>query len=118
MENKRSTGSTYEEKAAQYLGKQGYRIITRNYRCRMGEIDLIAAKGSYLVFVEVKYRKNRGCGSPLEAVDLRKQHQISRVAAHYCMTHKISQSHPCRFDVVAILGEEITHIENAFYYCA
>ena len=69
MQNKRKTGAEYEEKAASWLEKQGMRILEKNYRCREGEIDLVAMDGSYLVFVEVKYRRDQHAGHPAEAVD-------------------------------------------------
>ncbi len=59
QQNKRQTGAAYEEQAARFLLEQGYQILERNYRCRQGEIDVIARDGSYLVFVEVKYRSSR-----------------------------------------------------------
>lgn len=114
--NKRQVGSTYEKKAAEYLEKQGYRILQMNYRCRQGEIDIVAQEEGYLVFVEVKYRRNPGQGLPQEAVSSSKQRVISRVADYYCMTHCHSMEQPCRFDVVAVLGEEIRLIRNAFEY--
>ena len=76
MENKRQIGSNYEQKAVQYLLENGYTILQQNYRNRCGEIDIIARKKCMLVFLEVKYRTTREFGSPLEAVDWRKQNQI------------------------------------------
>lgn len=112
--NKRQTGTAYEEKAARYLEEKGYQILERNYRCRQGEIDLIARDGSCLVFIEVKYRRDDRLGYPAEAVDGRKQLHIQRAAAWYCYTHQIPEWHPCRFDVISITGEETEHIINAF----
>ncbi len=114
--NKRAVGTVYEKAAGAYLEKQGYRILEYNFRCRSGEIDIIARDGEYLVFVEVKYRKDAGSGNPLEAVDARKQRTISRTALYYCMKHGYGETTPCRFDVAAVLGEEITLIKNAFLY--
>ena len=71
--NKRQTGSEYEGLAAKWLEGHGYQIVERNYRCRQGEIDLIAEKDGYLVFVEVKYRRSSEAGDPAEAVDYWKQ---------------------------------------------
>ena len=71
--NKRQIGSVYELKASDYLTKKGYQIIERNYRYRIGEIDIIAIERDCLCFIEVKYRKNEKTGDPLEAVDKRKQ---------------------------------------------
>jgi putative endonuclease len=112
--NKRQIGTEYEDRAAAYLQGQGYTIVERNFRCRTGEIDIIAREGEYLCFVEVKYRANGGCGSPLEAVNYRKQQKILAVARYYMMCHGLSTDTACRMDVVAIEGEEITLLRNAF----
>jgi len=114
--NKRAVGTTYEKLAGNYLEQQGYEILEYNFRCRMGEIDIIARDCEYLVFVEVKYRSSSRTGSPLEAVDARKQRIISKVASYYCLTHGYGEGQSCRFDVVAIKGEEYTLIKNAFEY--
>lgn len=115
MENKRSMGSEYEKKAAEYLKASGCSICEMNYRCRFGEIDMIARDGKYLVFTEVKYRSDTGKGLPQEAVDYRKQRKISRVADYYLMC-KHMMGLPCRFDVIAILGEDIQWLKDAFPY--
>ncbi len=115
MYNKREVGSDKENVAAAYLEKKGYFIIQKNYRVRQGEIDIVARDGDTLVFVEVKYRKNLSSGHPLEAITPSKIKQISRTALFYLNQNKISVDNtPIRFDVIGILGEEITHIENAF----
>jgi len=116
MENLRKTGSEYEQKAACFLQNKGYQILERNYRCRIGEIDLIAMHHGYLVFVEVKYRKNNQYGNPVEAVDYKKKKIISKVAQCYISDKRLHEC-PVRFDVIAILGEEITIYENAFDFC-
>ncbi len=116
MENRRQTGVAYEQRAAQWLEQRGMHIVEKNFRCRQGEIDLIAVDGDYLVFVEVKYRKSSGSGHPAEAVDARKQRRILRVAEYYCWQKRIPEDHPCRFDVVCILGEDVEYIPNAFGY--
>ena len=68
-QNNRETGSRFEEQVADFLKKQGFRILDRNFRCREGEIDIIARDGAYLVFIEVKYRRTKAAGSALEAID-------------------------------------------------
>lgn len=112
--NKRQTGADYEAQAAEWLEEQGFRILERNYRCRQGEIDLIAMDGACLVFVEVKYRSGSRSGHPGEAVDVRKQRRIARTAVHYCYKNKIPDTQACRFDVLGILGDEIEYYKNAF----
>ena len=113
-QNKRLTGTLYEQKAEEYLLANGYKILERNFRNRSGEIDLIAKKDAYFCFVEVKYRTTSEFGSPLEAVNFYKQNQIRKVAMYYLMKNKLSEWTPCRFDVIAFEGEEMTHIPNAF----
>ena len=115
--NKRALGSEKERAAAVFLEQQGYRILQMNYRCRIGEVDLVARHGEYLVFVEVKYRSDDRAVSGLCAVDVRKQRTIIRVAQYYMMQHGLDEWTPCRFDVVSIDGEEITLIQNAFQVC-
>lgn len=114
--NKRQTGQEQENRAAVYLTERGYKILERNYRCRMGEIDLIAFHQGYLVFVEVKYRRGNRAGRPEEAVDFRKQKKISQTAAWYLKEKGLSLDTPCRFDVVAITPEEIRVFPDAFFY--
>ena len=113
MENKRTTGAAYEKIAAAHLISKGYQILEYNFRCKSGEIDLIARDGEYLVFVEVKYRSNNRKGHPLEAVSLKKQKTICKCALYYMMKHQLMHV-PVRFDVVGISGEEKEHIVNAF----
>lgn len=110
----REIGRRYEVYAASYLEKKGYRILERNFRCRQGEIDLIAQDGRYLVFVEVKYRRNKKYGEPAEAVDGKKQQKIRRTARYYLYHKGYSEQTPCRFDVVGISSEKISIIQNAF----
>ena len=114
--NRRQTGTAYERRAGEYLKEQGYELIGYNFRCRQGEIDIIARDGRYLVFVEVKYRADSTVGNPFEAVTSAKQRTISKVASYYCLTHGYGTSTPCRFDVAAILGKQIKVIQNAFDY--
>lgn len=112
--NKRIIGSRYEEQAAAYLRQQGLIIQEQNYRDRYGEIDLIAKDGDYLVFVEVKYRRDADKGNPLEAVSGYKQRRIRKTAQAYLYTHRYSAEPLCRFDVVGIMNHEIQWIKNAF----
>ena len=115
MQNNRKVGDAQETRAIFELEKLGYKILQKNFRCRMGEIDIIALHRGYLVFVEVKYRKNTRAGSAAEAVNWKKQQVISRVADYYIRTH-CSRFPSCRFDVVALDGETVTVYENAFEY--
>ncbi len=117
--NKRQTGAYYEQAAGRYLEQLGYEILEYNYRCRSGEIDIIAKDGAYVVFCEVKYRADSRKGDPLEAVDARKQNVIFRCAMYYLAEHHLNDV-PCRFDVIGIQGQDgsedakVTYIKNAF----
>lgn len=112
--NKRQIGFCYEQQAAAYLEEQGYTLLEHNYYCRLGEIDLIAREGGYLVFVEVKYRSTSGSGSAAEAVHKAKQKRIYQCAQMYMKQQRISFFQPIRFDVLAVDGTQITLIKNAF----
>lgn len=112
--NKRKIGAEYEDWAAHFLEEQGYRIVERNYRCRMGEIDIVAREGGYLVFVEVKYRSDSTQGYALEAVDARKQAVIRKVAQHYLLARHLPPETPCRFDAVGITGEDTVLVKDGF----
>ncbi len=112
--NKRKTGSSYEELAAGYLEENGYRILVRNFRSRTAEIDIIAMEGRYLVFAEVKQRRNARRGSGAESVDVRKQRRICQAAGWFILKYRIPSGTPVRFDVVSIDGDKITLYRNAF----
>ena len=114
--NKRSVGAGYESQAALYLQQQGFEILHRNYRCHIGEIDLIAREDDCLVFTEVKYRRTEEYGPGEYHVDKRKQHTIYRVAQQFLLWHfPDGNLPPCRFDVIAIDGAGgITHYRDAF----
>lgn len=90
-----------EDWAARYLRAAGLRIVVRNWRCRLGELDLVALDGSTVVFAEVKTRRSKRFGAPAEAVDMRKQSRLARVAAAFLQCRGW-ENHPCRFDVLAV----------------
>lgn len=110
-------GRSGENLARKRLKDLGYRILEANYRCPLGEIDLVARDGDILVFVEIKTRKNEPPGQVKEAVNRRKQHQLSKVALAYMKSNDLWGS-KARFDVVAIgLSDgkkEVEIIRNAF----
>ncbi len=95
------TGSEAERLACQWLRKQGLELITRNYRCRGGEIDIVMKEQNTLVFVEVRYRKHNYYGSPAETVDWRKQRKLAQAAEHYLQSQQAGRYPQCRFDVIA-----------------
>lgn len=113
------TGKQGERLAAEFLAKKGYEILAMNYRKRYGEVDIIARRQATLIFVEVKTRQSTQFGSPYDAVDQRKQRQLTRIAQDYLATHA-SKAETIRFDVIAVywhpsrVGISIEHLENAF----
>lgn len=115
MQNNRRVGGAHETRAKLELERLGYKVLETNFRCKIGEIDLIALHKGYLVFIEVKYRKNAKAGSAAEAVTWKKQQVISRVADYYIRSH-CSKIPSCRFDVAALDGDEMIIYENAFEY--
>jgi putative endonuclease len=106
-------GASAEDRAADALYRRGYRLVERNYRCKVGELDIIARHGPALVFVEVRSRRTGEHGSALDAVGWRKQAKVARVAAHYIASRRPSFE-TARFDVVAITGHELVVIEDAW----
>ena len=114
MGNK-SKGAAGENLAAEYLKSKGYRILNRNYRTDVGEIDLIVTDESTLIFVEVKSRFSTDYGYPSEAVTYRKRNTINQVASQYIKKFRLFDV-PVRFDVVEVYWytRSVNHIENAF----
>ena len=110
----RKIGNKAEDKAANFLKKQGYKIIERNYNLPCGEVDIIAQKNKTLVFVEVKYRTNsEDFGGPVAAVNKAKQKRVIKAALNYIKTKKPNYD-GLMFDIIAISGDNIEHIQNAF----
>lgn len=114
--NRRRLGSLQEQKAVQYLQELGYAIEGKNYQTRFAEIDIVAREGKYLCFVEVKYRSGTEYGAPEGLITKQKMQRIGKAARFYLREKRISPDTPVRFDVVFILGEEISLIRNAFMY--
>ena len=110
-------GAWAEELACRHLLDQGLRLVTRNYRCRHGEIDLVMRDGSTIAFIEVRLRNRTDFGSGAESVDARKQARLLSSAEHYLQRHATLLA-DCRFDVVSILQcgntRQLEWIRNAF----
>ena len=110
-------GNEGEQLAADFLVKNGFTILERNYRYKRSEIDLIVRKDNWLIFVEVKLRKSASFGYPEEFVDYHKERMILYGALHYM--YKIDWQGNVRYDIVSVLQRysdtEILHIEDAFY---
>jgi putative endonuclease len=98
----KKTGEHYEQIAIEWLCDRGFQIVERNFRCKAGEIDIIARDGPQLVFVEVRARSNPRYASAAASVDWRKQRKLLRTAQFYLQTQPHSAKVPCRFDVIAI----------------
>ena len=120
MNDQMERGSWGEDRAARYLRLHGYRIVERNFRCRQGEIDIIARKGEIIAFVEVKQRKNADFGEAREFVTYAKQRRLIAAAEQWLV--KTGCELQPRFDVIEVyapegtktLFPEIHHLENAF----
>ena len=112
-------GSDGERAAEQFLRRRRYSIIERNYRCRGGEVDLVALHKRVVVFVEVKFRRSGRWGTPGEAVGVKKRKQILFAARGYLREHSVHDV-GCRFDVIEVLltdgglGLHLNHIPGAF----
>lgn len=110
-------GSWGEEQAAVFLRRRGMKVVARNLRTPVGEIDIIARDRRFLIFVEVKTRRSAACGAPAEAVGPVKQRQIIRTAQWYLLQNRHDKLQP-RFDVVSVFAgsapPRIEHIEDAF----
>lgn len=111
-------GQTAEEFACQYLQKQGLKLISRNYRCRVGEIDLIMQDSKDLIFIEVRCRQNSYFGNGAESVTHTKQKKLIKTAHYYLQQQKLDDKNGCRFDVISLASQDSTAkvewIKNAF----
>lgn len=106
-------GRRNEARAVAFLIDRGYAIVERNWRCKVGELDLVARDGDTLVFVEVRSRADATRGTALETVRRGKQRKVAQVAAAY-LAAKRPQARACRFDVVGITGDDVVLIRDAF----
>ncbi|GHA05765.1 UPF0102 protein [Arenicella chitinivorans] len=113
----RATGNHAEDLAVRYLRKRRLTLVERNYFCKVGELDLIMMHFDYLVFVEVRHRRDNHFGGALESVDQFKQAKLRRAAEHYLQATKNTDC-PCRFDILCVNGNlnqpEFEWIRNAF----
>lgn len=113
-----NVGATGESIAARYLQRKGHRIIGTNYRCRIGEIDIVSIEAGVVVFCEVKARRSMTKGQPFESITLAKQAKLRRLAEHFLLT-KMGKLVTCRFDVVSLSWDadgvpNVCHLEDAF----
>ncbi|MEF8793941.1 YraN family protein [Thiohalorhabdus sp.] len=109
------TGDAAEERALKHLKRKGrHRCLVRNYRTRGGEVDLITLEGERLVFVEVRARSDTGYGRPEDTVDHRKRRRLAQAAEAFLTSHPEHGKRACRFDVVAMDGDGLRWIADAF----
>ncbi|MDX1416863.1 MAG: YraN family protein [Candidatus Promineifilaceae bacterium] len=119
-DNRQELGRYGEQIAAQYLEKQGFKILERNWRCSRGELDLVAEAGKVLVFVEVKTRSGRSFGLPEEALNYHKRKKLLQLGQYYLLEHDIEDIE-WRIDIVAIELDQsgkllrCDHIPNAVW---
>jgi putative endonuclease len=106
-------GRKGERIAGRFLLRQGFDILARRYRGRSGELDIIAFEEQTLVFIEVKSRSSRKFGEPWEFVDWRKQQILRRTAEEFIADHDLGQF-SYRFDIVSVVGKEVSLFRNAF----
>lgn len=112
--SQRQTGSDQEARVAQHFRGQGWALLERNYRCPLGEVDLILREPSgRVVFMEVKFRSNPGFGGAVEALRPKQRDRIVRAALHYIKSRRLADC-DFRFDVAAVTLSGIEHIPNAF----
>ncbi len=114
QKNNCEKGKIGEKIAVKYLMNNNFEIIQTNYRTSFGEIDIIAKDNEYIVFVEVKYRKNNNYGFPREAVGAAKQKNIITTAMSYIEENNL-ENVDFRFDVLEVLDGAVEHIKNAFW---
>lgn len=118
MEIRKQLGNNSEEIARSYLEAQGYRLVTHNFTCKTGEIDLIMQKDDMLVFVEVRSRSSRRYGEPSETVNQKKQEKLRKAAVYYLYRNPQLARCYCRFDVISIVWQngaaQIEWIADAF----
>ena len=110
-----SRGAQAEQAAAQFLQRQGLKLLQQNYRCRFGEIDLILQDGDALVFAEVRLRSSGDFGGAAASINAAKQGKLVRTAQHFLAT--LTHIPPCRFDAVLLQtadGSDIEWVRNAF----
>lgn len=116
---RKNAGREAEACALRYLQHHGLQLLTQNWLCKRGELDLVMLDGDTVVFVEVRYRRHSGWGGALESIDARKQEKLTLAAQSFLQQAPEWADSPCRFDVVAINGDPgkepaLNWLQNAF----
>ena len=115
--SRKEVGAWGEDTATRYLEDKGYKIVTRHFTHRIGEIDIVAAKSGHIIFVEVKTRTNFRFGAPEDAIGWSKQEKLRRTANVYMLQHRLNNT-PYQIDSVAVMRDQMTkettirHLEN------
>jgi putative endonuclease len=117
MRTRNTVGRYGEDLAARYLAAEGFAVLERNWRCELGEIDIVAREGDTLVVCEVKTRRGLGYGSPLESITYRKLVTLRKLAGRWLQTHQLRPA-AVRIDVVSILFDQnmpprVDHVRGA-----
>lgn len=115
-QNNKNLGHIAEQQACDFLRAQGLKLITQNYHCVFGEIDLIMLDGSEIVFIEVRLRTHFGFGNAIESIDNNKQQKLLKSATHYLQKQDLIDKADCRFDVIGFSNSNIDWIKDAFSY--
>ncbi len=113
-QQRRRLGASGEEAVASWYEARGYEVLTRNWRCREGELDLVLRDGRKFVFCEVKTRTTDAFGAPVEAVTRNKQMRVRRLAARWLEDEAPVRPREIRFDVASVLAGAIEVVEGAF----
>ena len=114
MAYKQALGRWGEDRVVRWYRRHGFEVLDRNWRCRQGELDVIARRGSVVAVCEVKTRSSNAFGTPAEAVNWQKQRRIRRLAAQWLSEQERRGTVQLRFDVAEVMGREIRVIESAF----
>ena len=118
MLNRRLIGANGESRAIAFLKGRRFKIVERNYRTKVGEIDIIAERDGLVTFVEVKTRRSKSYGSPEEAIDKKKRKRIIKAAKYYLVSHNLYDEVDVRFDVLSLTKKngvfQIEYFEDAF----
>ena len=102
----RPEGARAEKQALRYLKQQGLRLVTHNFACRQGEVDLIMLEKEALVFIEVRFRASQAFGGSVSSITVRKQQKIRKAAAQFLQHHTSHRHRHCRFDAVTISADD------------
>jgi putative endonuclease len=120
LTDRRARGQAAETLARNHLEANGLRLLSQNWLCRRGELDLVMLDGDTVVFAEVRYRRHAGWGGALESVDARKREKLAYAAQQFLQQESRWAKYPCRFDVIAVDAMDgdspprLTWLKNAF----